>query len=100
MYAPNEKYDALGARNTFEEQIKVQAVQHTAHLEHLTKITASRHLLDSLRILHEKTAFDKISTPAERAASPGTRGNLHVVCIDTATWSYGFSRHRLLEQSS
>lgn len=51
MYAPNEKYDALGVRNTFEEQIKAQAVQHNAHLEHLTKTAASRHLLDSLRIL-------------------------------------------------
>lgn len=72
MYAPNEKYDALGVSNTFEEQIKAQAVQHTVHLEHLAKIAASRHLLDSLRILYEKTVGDKISTPAERAVSPGT----------------------------
>lgn len=72
MYAPNEKYDALGVRNTFEEQIKAQAVQHNAHLEHLTKTAASRHLLDSLRILYENTVGDNISTPAERAVSPGT----------------------------
>ncbi|KAG0430930.1 hypothetical protein HPB47_022259 [Ixodes persulcatus] len=62
MCAPNEKFEALSVHNTPEQLIEAQ---RNAHLERLTKAVTGRHLLDSLRIPHEKTFGDKLSIPAD-----------------------------------